>query len=661
MQQKNRLLAGLLLACLFCTHALAQDFEDELEAELEAELGTAEEVTSEESAQNPAPKSAPAEEFSDENLDAAFDEPASGDESFDFSDFEEESQQAAEPQTPPSPPADLQNPDELELEPLDEMPADLNEPPIEEFPAPSESAPEIVTPSVPVPSESFADSGASDQPNLDLEARLYNIYVNFHNTPTEEGQWLNMIGSMKSEIYRIQKGDTLWGISEVLFGDGQFWPKIWSVNNKIENPHLIKEGNQIQFVMGTESDAPMFTVSETGGAKTSSSTADIDMDTINQLIESGALDAADAQQLKQVVSAKPPETPAPTPTGAETSPGYVEPDIEIPPPSVISRPVLRQLPPSVPEWQNSNPRGDYDDVGIYYARRPIADLKDQIYLSSYIDDKPILSEATVFEMETGSQIAWELQYVYVKFPKDKAASGEKYLVVQDLGALDRANKYVDSSKLGYQKLISGMVTLGDKVKADVDSKKYDVYRAFVDKAIHPVRIGGQLVRGELPMVDLSDKGPRSDVVAQIIGGSLDKRRQVFGKTSIVFINRGLEDGVMEGQVMPVRANRYIRNQKSQVNDNARVIGSLKIVKVANQFATGVIIDSTEDILAGDVTGAGKLLPRLVQDKLAPGADEEFVEESAAAEEAPSDDADLDQMLEEESPEINDFEGQGDFE
>jgi hypothetical protein len=321
----------------------------------------------------------------------------------------------------------------------------------------------------------------------------------------------------------------------------------------------------------------------------------------------------------------------------------------------------------VPEWQNSNQRNEYDELGIDFARRPIIDLKDEMYLSSYVDDKEVLSDATVLEIETGSRIAWELQYVYAQFPKGNGQSGEKYLVVEDVGQLLAPSKYVDSSRLGYQKVISGMVTLGDKVEADVDQKKYDVYRAFVDKAIHPVKLGGQLVRGVLPLISLSSEGPRSDIVAQIIGGSLDRRRKVFGKSSIVFLNRGIEDGLNEGQVLAIRANRLLRNEKSRVTDNQRVIGTLKIVKAANGFATAVITESSEDILAGDTTGAGRLLPRLVEEQLRPtetGAD--VVTEKADADSTAEDEAgdDLEQLLDSEDTggtEIQEIEGEGDFE
>ncbi len=43
--------------------------------------------------------------------------------------------------------------------------------------------------------------------------------------------------------YVVQKGDTLWGLSEGLFGDPQVWPTLWSFNPQITNPHWIYPGD----------------------------------------------------------------------------------------------------------------------------------------------------------------------------------------------------------------------------------------------------------------------------------------------------------------------------------------------------------------------------------------------------------------------------------
>jgi LysM repeat protein len=48
------------------------------------------------------------------------------------------------------------------------------------------------------------------------------------------------------EEYIIQKGDTLWGISENKLEDNFLWPKLWDVNPHIANPDLIYPGEKIR-------------------------------------------------------------------------------------------------------------------------------------------------------------------------------------------------------------------------------------------------------------------------------------------------------------------------------------------------------------------------------------------------------------------------------
>jgi hypothetical protein len=50
------------------------------------------------------------------------------------------------------------------------------------------------------------------------------------------------------ETYVVREGDTLWDICTKFFGDPYHWPRIWSYNPKITNPHWIYPGDVVWLV-----------------------------------------------------------------------------------------------------------------------------------------------------------------------------------------------------------------------------------------------------------------------------------------------------------------------------------------------------------------------------------------------------------------------------
>jgi len=59
-----------------------------------------------------------------------------------------------------------------------------------------------------------------------------------------------------ADLYVVQPGDTLWDISTTFLGSSEFWPRLWSINDYITNPHWIYPGNRIVFVPGTVIEPP---------------------------------------------------------------------------------------------------------------------------------------------------------------------------------------------------------------------------------------------------------------------------------------------------------------------------------------------------------------------------------------------------------------------
>lgn len=81
--------------------------------------------------------------------------------------------------------------------------------------------------------------------------------------PIPDEEWKAIVGLKASETYTIVRGDTLSKLSHRLFGDLQYWPKIWALNNpQIKNPHKIYPGMILVFSPGTGNSLPAVALNE---------------------------------------------------------------------------------------------------------------------------------------------------------------------------------------------------------------------------------------------------------------------------------------------------------------------------------------------------------------------------------------------------------------
>src|SRR5262245_12653178 len=69
--------------------------------------------------------------------------------------------------------------------------------------------------------------------------------------PVEEGKPGQPSRGPVPETHTIKKGDTLWDICKNVLGSPWEWPKVWSYNPNITNPHWIFPGDTIRLVPGS--------------------------------------------------------------------------------------------------------------------------------------------------------------------------------------------------------------------------------------------------------------------------------------------------------------------------------------------------------------------------------------------------------------------------
>lgn len=67
-------------------------------------------------------------------------------------------------------------------------------------------------------------------------------------------------------IHLVRRGDTLWDLSGTYYGNPWQWPRIWSKNPQIENPHWIYPGDQIRMGPGGGGDDGDAAMTAKGGS-----------------------------------------------------------------------------------------------------------------------------------------------------------------------------------------------------------------------------------------------------------------------------------------------------------------------------------------------------------------------------------------------------------
>lgn len=480
--------------------------------------------------------------------------------------------EAQPPKSEPLEPAPSTQPTQLEptSEPPPEQSTESPEPPDTEPPPENSSAPQAA-PEMTTQQEQPPGEG-DDEPNLQYEAKLHDIYLHYYSQRTPDDKWKNIAGKESAEQYQIRRGDNLWNISKTFFGDGNYWPKVWSLNGAITNPHEINPKDSIKFVEGDEENPPDISISDNGSSNEDQS--------------------------------------------GQSSENSEQP--ELPPPSVISRPVVKHLPPSLPEWQDLTQLGHYDELGMEFVKRKILEIKDQIPLVSYVAETRLDSHGRIAEVETGNRIASSYQYVYVRMKPGEGQVGETLLAVANRGRVQSVDPAIKGF-LGYAVDILGEVQLIEQVRSKNEQKLGPMFRALVLRIVNPVTVGADLVQGHIENVLMTETGPRSSVVAQIVGGSFFNKRQVYGNESVAYLNRGENDGLKVGDILPIRANRSVRNSNTQVLEDVRPIGWLRVVKTTPHFATALVVRAWSDVLTGDLTGYGPLVSKDISENATAGA------------------------------------------
>ena len=394
-----------------------------------------------------------------------------------------------------------------------------------------------------------ADTGADP-----YEQSLYETYVQYYSKRISAEEWANVVGG--KDTYVIREKDTLWDISNVLFGDSSYWPKLWSANPAITNPHLIHPNDSLGFIYGTEGTPPSLSIITGGG-----------------LTQTGE-------------GVKTPSVP-PVPDFLKNKKIAV-------PSSGKQVPVMRSFPSSLPPLKLSDKADvSMSDVGIEFKRMNVPTVS---FLSHYMSDEPLSGQGVIMGKKEYGKWFHVGQKLILEM-RDPVNPGQRLAVIEDRGKL-----YPDAfgvrGPFGYQMEVQGEVQVIGRVP---DS--FDLYEAIVTKSLNNVITGSVVLTSDLIQFDYKPTEIAGNAEAQIIGVPTfgTHKKQVAAPYSLIYLNRGSGSGISVGQMYQIKANPSIERQMRYGYDIK--LGEVKIVYAEERFATGIITEMSNPVRVGDYIAA----------------------------------------------------------
>ncbi|MDE0119221.1 MAG: LysM peptidoglycan-binding domain-containing protein [Bdellovibrionales bacterium] len=397
------------------------------------------------------------------------------------------------------------------------------------------------------PDETIAEAGVTTDSVVDIyEQNLYETYIRYYSKRVSAEEWSSVVGG--KDIYVIQPKDTLWDISKVLFGDPNYWPKLWSTNPAITNPHLIQPEGNLGFIYGTEGTPP----------------------SVN-LVQGGIGGV--------------PESKAPPPP-----PDFLKGKKVTVPSSHKTLPIMKNIPASLPPLYM---RGELDDENsdLQMSFEHVKKLT-MAFLRYYVSDEPPSGQGVISsqkeygtQFHTGQRLILEM--------RDPVNPGQKLAVMHNKGKLVSSIRGV-RGPFGYQVEVQGEVEVIGRVP---DS--FDLYEAKVTKSFSPITKRAIVSDRNLIQFDYKTTDLMGSAEAQIIGfPSIGPNiKSMASPYSLVYLNRGLASGLSVGQMYQVKANLSVQRKASYGYDIK--VGEVKIIYTEDRFATGVITEMDHPIHTGD--------------------------------------------------------------
>ena len=455
---------------------------------------------------------------------------------------------------------------------------------------------------------SFAFGGRLGPAPFDpeYENKMYSIYSRYHAQSLSPEQWQSLISNRDVNTYSIQKGDNLWDISRVLFGDSNYWPKLWSVNADLSNPHRVDINHTIQIVMGNEESAPRAVITNnevsfsapSAGSFEQSSSAGVQAGKITS--SSVSLNGNCSQDYFEVAALKGFTRVYDRKIKCRSQKNKItarrgvdfkiisqflrseEADIDIPPP--IRRVSGKPIPPSLPPIKllKDSTQKKFDLAELSRERPARKNI-----LSYYLVEKgDVQIVGEVEDITDQLSVVTSEIIVELEVPAER---GSSFSLIRPLKKISSGNINI-RGPFGYEVELQAVI----EVKEPVPGRQ-GFYFSKVKTMYNPITIDAQVIE-QAPMSFSFDSGGRPGEAkgVQIVGVPYDQSSDTLMIHSFIYLNKGSEDEVRPGDVLMIQANPRFHTKPSN-----RHLGEIVVVHASRSFSTGFVKNLNSLAYLGD--------------------------------------------------------------
>jgi nucleoid-associated protein YgaU len=409
------------------------------------------------------------------------------------------------------------------------------------------------------------------------ERELLSLAQNIQGQITDP-EWNEVATAAKVDTYTVVKDDWLFKISKRIFGSGFYYPKIWSLNSFITNPHFIEPGMVLSFTTGSGSQAPEVKLGTFSDDELNAAPGAIGNDNPTDLANFGEDSAppwiSEKGNLeKQGVYFQ------------YASEETME-DLTKASEQALNREYENYEPPKT-DFDVVLPK-NYDKSGFDNSSKIFYSFKQGFYLSTFVTTNLVQDFGAVTNGPDENIFFTTLDHAYVKFDESmNVLPGDKFSIYSSGGKVSQEN----SDREGYKYSIVGHIKLLRKIQ-----DKWEV--EFIEVAGTPQR--GDRITAYTPKIDRITRTFNSRLIEAGILASYQPRQTVLAYGDVVYLDRGRADGVEMGNVFEIYGFKDRALGKNITDQPTYKLGEVTVITLTDNFATALVSGSVKDFYAGDI-------------------------------------------------------------